>query len=292
MFGDRFNRSWQVAKESYAVLKANPSLAFFPVISGLATLIVSIPFIAALILTSIGEHHVSKNIYTPMHYLVTAAMYFANYFVIIFFNAALVACANENLQGRPTTMSFGMRAAVQRLPQIIGWAAIASTVGMILRLISERTGVVGSIVSSIVGLAWNVAVFFVVPVLVIDRESPLAAIKTSTGMIKQTWGERIILGIGVGTAMGILGLLVLIPIALAIGALVAGIWALGIFFFITAAMFILVLSVVGSAMTTIYQTALYLYCRTNMIPHGFQPSSLQGAFAPKPDSKVSSFLRR
>src|SRR5579862_9341998 len=98
MLGLRFQRSWQVACESFAVLRSNPSLVIFPILSGVATIIVSIPFLAILALPFMrGTFH--PHSWDPLHWAATAGMYFANYFVVIFFNSALVACANENLRG-------------------------------------------------------------------------------------------------------------------------------------------------------------------------------------------------
>ncbi len=283
MFGDRIARSIAIAKESYAVLKSNPCLGLFPVISGIFTLIASIPFVAALVLTSIGHHH--KEAFGPLHYGVTFGMYMVNMFIVIFFNSALVACANESLQGRPTTMAFGIRTAASRLPQILTWAFIASTVGMVLRMVSERAGAVGSIVSAIFGLAWNLIVFFVVPILVLEKVSPIEAIKTSGAMLKRTWGERIVLGVGISTVMALLALVVLLPIGLGIFFIVQGAYPVGIFCFVGAVVYGLTLAVAGSALGTIYQTALYLYCRDGIIPAGFQPASMQNAFRAKPERK-------
>ena len=53
-----------------------------------------------------------------------------------------------------------------------------------LRMISERSGNLGRIVTSLVGLAWNLATYLVVPVLVIEGVGPVEAIKRSAGLLK------------------------------------------------------------------------------------------------------------
>lgn len=269
-----------VAKQSFSVLRNNPSLCIFPILSGVAAILVSIPFVVVLAMTDF-KHSDQQHVFGVAHYATTAIMYFCNYFTIVFFNAGLVACANENLQGRPATVQFGMRAALARLPQILGWALLASTVGMVLRFIGERTGVVGSIVTSFIGLAWNIAVFFVVPCLVLDLENPFAAVKKSTVMIKQTWGERIILGIGVGSALGILFLIAMVPIFAAFFFAVSEIFSLAIVFGVIGLASILAVCIISSAITTIYQTALYIYCQSGTTPYAFQASNFQDAFQAK-----------
>jgi len=287
MLGDRFNRSWQVTKDSWQVLRANPALALFPVISGLGTLIVSVPFLIALAAISMGDrgHGIQHHTFSTLHYALSGAMYFCTYFVVIFFNSALVACAHESLQGRPTSIGSGIDAAIKRLPQILGWTLVASTVGIILRTIGQQTGIVGRIATAIIGIAWNIAVFFVVPCLVIDQENPFAALKSSTAMLKQTWGERIILGVGVGYAIGMLALLALIPLVAGIFLMSNNMVALGLLLLVMAVLYWIVVAVAGSAVTTIYQTALYLYSRHDTVPVGFNAEYMRSAFAPRPERK-------
>jgi hypothetical protein len=285
MFGDRLNRSWQIVKESYRVLVANPALLIFPVLSGIAVLIVSIPFFGIMAASGIASrhHHFSMQ---GVHYLVTALSYFANYLVIVFFNSALVACAHEALQGRKTTVGYGLQVAISRLPQIIGWAALAATVGTALRLIGERLGFVGTIVTGFLGVAWNIAVFFVVPELVIDKESPVSALKKSTAMLKDTWGERLVVGVGAGYSMIWVVLLGMIPVAAMIFFLSNNMLLLGAMAGIGLALYIVAVCVIFSAITTIFQTALYLYCRDGKAPIGFGEQSMQAAFAVKPQRKI------
>jgi hypothetical protein len=287
MVGNHFTRSLSVAKESYSVLKSNPSLAFFPAISGIAVCLASAPFVIAIFLTAQGSQHLhsATHAMNALQYFLSGALYFVDMFLVIFFNSALVACVNEVLQGRQATVGFGFKIALSRLPQIIGWSLIASTVGIVLRAIGKRSGIVGTIVISLIGLAWNLVVFFVVPVLVIEKVGPIAAIKTSGHMLKKTWGERIILGVGISTVLFVLGLGCLVPIGLAIGTFSVGIFPLAIFFVICAAMYLLVLATIGTALGNIYQTALYLYSRDGTVGAGFSSVNLQGAFQPKPERK-------
>lgn len=257
----------------------------FPILSGGATLAVSIPLITLMVMAFMaGEKN--KEVFGTVHYIAMGITYFVNYFVVIFFNSALVACAHDALQGRPTTPQDGIRAAARKLPQILLWSLIASTVGMILRKISEETGVIGSIISGLIGLVWNVAVFFVVPVLVIDNEKPIEAIKTSAGMIKQTWGERLILGVGLSLAIGAASLVLLIPFFGAIALAIAEMYVFAIVLVVFCVLMGIGIAIVGSAMTTIHQTALYVYCRSGESPAAFSPGLLQGAFAEKPAKKV------
>ncbi len=265
------------------MLRSNPSLSIFPVLAALFTIIASTPFVIAIAVSSgMQDKH---PVFGPLHYALTFGMYFLNYLIVIYFNSALVACAHASLQGQPTSLNYGMHQANQRLPQIVGWALIASTVGTILRAISERSGLVGAIVSGIVGLVWNVAVFFVLPLLVIEKKGPVVALKESAKMLKQTWGERIILGAGMGTVTVLFALVGLIPVSVGIACFIAGHPALGLAALGVAVLYWILLTVVVSSLSMIFQTALFMYCRTGQAPAGFSNESVQSAFREKPASK-------
>ena len=70
-------------------------------------------------------------------YLVAFAYYFCNYFVIVFFNAALISCALLQFHGETPTLGDGLRAAWSRLPQILAWALVSATVGMLLKAVEN-----------------------------------------------------------------------------------------------------------------------------------------------------------
>src|SRR5579864_593962 len=114
----RFSRSWALAKESYAVLKANPQLAIFPVISGIVSVIVAASFMIPLFLLGKAANHTQSP--SPAFYGVLFLFYIASYFVVIFFNSALVSCAYESLNGRPVTFKDGIANALRHLGPIFG----------------------------------------------------------------------------------------------------------------------------------------------------------------------------
>lgn len=274
---DRFTRSWVLMKESWAVLRKTPSLMAFPVISALFTILASAAFIVPywLLVGFKDVEQVRPSVEIPLAF----AFYFVTYFIVIFFNSGLVACAHQSLMGGNPTMGDGMHAAIKRMPAILGWTAIAATVGVILKIIGENLGVVGRIVEAVFGIAWSIVTYFVIPIVVIEKGSPVAAIGESAGMFKKTWGERLIGAGGMGLAMLVLffapipfmvlvaftGMSVLIvPVAI-----LMGLWWIG-------------LMVVGTAMQGIYQTALYVYASTGDTPSGFEQTDFSAAFRSKP----------
>src|SRR5690606_12092796 len=137
-------------------------------------------------------------------YLFGFLFYLCQYFVIFFFNTALVGAAMIRLEGGDPTVSDGLRIARERMGAILGYAAIAATVGLVLRALEERAGFLGRIVIGLIGLAWTLATFLVVPVLVSQNVGPVEALKESVRLLKRSWGENLAGNVGIGLAFGLI----------------------------------------------------------------------------------------
>src|SRR5260370_28829633 len=119
-------------------------------------------------------------------------LYVVNYFVIVFFNVDLVGVANSRLMGGTWTFRDGIELAWERKGTILQWALVAATVGVILRTVEERMGLIGRIIMRIIGIAWTLACYFVVPVLAFEVLTPIEAVKRSSTLFRDTWGEKVI----------------------------------------------------------------------------------------------------
>jgi Family of unknown function (DUF6159) len=281
---DRLSRSWGLVKASASVLSQDKKLLLFPLISmGALVLVVAsfaLPVFGLGLLDGIsrGENQgISAGLYA-----VGFLFYFSQYFVIFFFNAALVGAAMIRLDGGHPTFGDGMRVATSKIGAIAGYALIAATVGMILRAIQERVGFIGRIVVGLLGASWTVATYLVVPVLVARDVGPIDAVKESTALLRKTWGENVIGQVGLVAAFGFIflgvvacGMLLVAAslfthsIPLVVVALVATVLAVGI------------TGLVQSALTGIYAAALYRYATTGESTQGFDAGALKVAFAPK-----------
>ncbi len=135
----RTGRTWELTKQSFKVLKADKRLLLFPVLSAIAVLVVSVSYAIPVFLTG-GMNVQRGQPATNTEYLLLFGFYFVNYFVIVFFNSALVYCASICLAGGHATVSDGLKASWERLGTIFLWALVAATVGMILRMIEDRLG--------------------------------------------------------------------------------------------------------------------------------------------------------
>jgi Family of unknown function (DUF6159) len=216
-----FSRSWELVKASWAVLRSDKELIVFPIVSMIGMVIVSIAFLVPAVMAGLFDSATRHGNNGVASAIVGFLFYVVIYTVIFYANSALVGAAMIRLRGGDPTLRDGFRIASERAAAILGYAVIAATVGMILNALSRRAGIIGQIVISFIGFAWNVATFLVVPVLVVKKLSPLDAIKRSAALLKSTWGEQLVGNFSLGMVFGLLmlGVIVVIGVPLiAIGA--------------------------------------------------------------------------
>ena len=284
---ERVGNGWQLAQQSWRVLKLDKELLLFPLISGIACVFVMASFAVPLWMSGYvgevtdGNEEGVSQMHQIIGYVVLFAYYFANYFVIVFFNSALIACAIIRFKGGNPTLMDGFSAACSRLPQIIGWALVAATVGLILRTIESRSEKVGAIIASVLGMGWSAVTYFVVPVIVVESVGPIEAAKRSFQVLKKTWGEALVANFGIGIVVFLASLAGIIPIVGGVFALGAGMTALGIAAIVLGAVALLTVSLISSAMNSIIIGALYLYAAEGTVPEQFDDDLFKQAFAHK-----------
>ncbi len=232
-----------------------------------------------------GGEHAGQDFQQRMSvggYLLLFAFYLVQYTVIIFFQTALTGVALMHLRGEPTSVSAGFALARSRLPHILGYALIAATVGLLLRMLQERLGLIGRLVVGFLGLAWTVATFLVVPLLASENVGPVDAVKRSAQLLKRSWGENLIGNGGIGVVFGVLMLLAVLLAAGLVGGAVAlhSIPALVLACVVVVLGFIL-LGLVQSSLQGIYAAALYRYAEAGEASAGFDQALLQQAFRTK-----------
>lgn len=240
-----------------------------PVISGAASLIVAASFLIPIIaagVTDLGGAALAMML----------ILYFVLAYITIFFNAALISAANERLEGGDPTVGSAIRGAARRAGKILPWALLSAVVSVILRAIEERVGLVGKIVIAIVGMAWTVVTFLVLPIIVVEGASAGKALKKSGRLVRNTWGENLAGHIG----LGIVGFLLFIPAVVLVVAGIAsagspvGGLAIGV-----GVLWGILVVIVMTALTGIYQTALYHFAVAGDVPSSyFDTGAMQSAF--------------
>lgn len=273
----RFSRGFQLFKETFGILKKDRQLLLFPVISGVVTLLVVATFFLSLFFSGIISD-VDASASSPLVYVLVFAFYVVSYFVVIYFNTALVSCALMRLDGKDPTFMDGIHAASARIGKIFSWTLVAATVGLILQLIrGDGDNLLVSLVSALLGAAWSLATFFVIPVIVVNDLGGFAAIERSWNLFKSTWGETFIGSASLG--------LILIPALLLFLAgviiIVMGLFEVGLLIVVVGLFLMVISAILYGALQGIFVAIMYRYATTGDVPDAIDRSLVEGAFVPK-----------
>jgi len=265
------SRGFRLAKASWGVVRDDRELLILPIISFVCSLVVVAGFALGIVGVGIPKQGQSVK---PGVYVLGFLMYVALAFVSIYFNAAVIGTAMKRLKGEPATIKDGLALARRHIGTIFVWAVVTATVGMILRTLQEGSGLVGRILLGIIGIAWTVLTFFVVPVLLYEDLGVGAAIKRSGSIFRQRWGEQFIGNATIGIAI----FLIAIPIVLVGGLIAAAAPIVGIPFLVIA---IGALMAIGAACTGVFNAALYRYATTGESSGAFSEEDMAGSFRPR-----------
>lgn len=269
-------RSIELAKQSLEVVRKDREILLFPVLSGIACILFVGVLIIPLFITGIFMGGSLDNpiiVYGGLFvfYLVTS-------FIVVFFNTALVTCAHIRLTGGDPTFRDGITSAYRHMGKIFLWAVISATVGVILSLIRDQNNIIGQIISSLIGMAWSLLTYFVIPVMILENLGITDSIKESASLFRKTWGESIIGPGSISLIFVLIALAVLIPLFLIFmsgngSAIIAGV--------AVYLLFVVILAIVASALQGVFNTALYLYAKNGVVPSAFSQELVENTFVPK-----------
>jgi hypothetical protein len=276
----RFERSWDLASACMGLLREDKSLLIFPLLSSIAMLLIVASFAVPLypLVTTMSRQGYMHTL-DSLAYIGLFVFYWIQFTIVTFFNTALVEVAMDRLDGGNATTADGLSRAWARFPAIVAYAAIAASVGTVLRLIGERFGFIGKIVIGMIGLVWTVATALVVPVLAAEDVGPLEAVQRSVELIKKSWGEEVIGSTGIALAFFV----VIAALALCGGLLFLAAISVHSTTFAVLVLAILVVSLCIAALAQatlsgLYSASLYRYAAGESRTGDIDPALLQAAF--------------
>ncbi len=270
----KFAASKRIVIESWNILKHDREIMWFPVMSSILSFVIALVFAGIVFFTTAGS--VSGGV---AYYVIAFVYYLIMFFILNFFQAGVMIISHARFNGQDLGFKDGINGALSNSGKIFVWSLISATVGIILRIISDKSKIIGKIVAALLGAAWNIFTYFSLPSLIIGQKSIQDSFKESAAIIRKTWGEAIIVNFGVGLFFGII-----IFAAIIIGALLAVLSHnpfIALAVFVLVFLFIIAISIISSTLSIIFKLALYEYARTGVVPQGFSPEIVTNAIVRK-----------
>ena len=277
---ERFRNGFRLVQASWNVLKADRELLLLPILSFLssAALLALVFFgLFANDLTVLRDNG-PMTTPTPFEWIVLGLAAYALSFITIFFNVALVCAADDRMTGGDPTVGSALSDAWRHAAAIAPWALVSVIVSLALRAIQDRAGILGRIAAGLLGLAWALITYLILPVLVLEGLTVREAIARSKDLFVRTWGEAVSGEIGMSMVTFVAMLLALPPLLLIGGG---GQPALIVVAVVLGLAWVLVVAVAMGALNIVFRVALYRYAADGEAPDGFEDIDLGNVFPPK-----------
>lgn len=277
---ERIRNGLGLLRASWAVVRADRELLLLPVMSGLASLGVFALIFLGVFGDQLGVVRDGGALTspTPFEWMLIALGTYALSYIAIFFNVAIVCAADERMSGGDPTLRSALADARQHARAIAPWALISVVVSTVLKSIEDRGGIAGKIIAGVLGLAWALITYLVLPVLVLEGVGVREAIARSKDLFVRTWGESVSGQIGL-SLVGFLAVLPVIPVLLLVAG--GGQPELIIAAIVIGVAWCLLVAVLMSALTNVFRVALYRFALDGEPPAGFENVDFASVFPPK-----------
>ena len=275
----RLARTQAIMSAAWQIIKEDKQLLLLPIASSLCLMALTATIVVPAAVGSLTGVPAPEELrqLASLPYVGLFLFYVSAYAIGIYFNAALACCVLRKLEGKSSSIMDGLRDATACLPQILGWAVVATTVGLLLKMVERRSGFIGRLIVKVVGVAWSVATFLVVPILVAEKKWPLDAVRESVQLLRKTWGDNLLAGLG----FGLLYFLWAIPglFAFLVGfGMIASHPMIALIIMVLAILYFPLLGLVLSTMSTIFDVVLYRFAQHGALASGFSRDLLETSF--------------
>ncbi len=274
---ENITSGWKLGSALRKLIFKDKRLLVFPAVAGLVIIFETIAIFTSMFIFGNGGS-LDFILGLLVYYVV---VYFTSSYILV---AMLMAFRSFGAE-TPVGFSEAFSKASGYVVEIFEWAVFESIVTMIIRVIEQRLGYIGSAIFGLAAsMAISVATAFAIPVIVDKKTGPVATLKESTNFIVKNFG----------TTFG--GLIYsemysLIFIVAGIVVLLAGIFALGAYAALGTVMAVagIVLMVfgvmVGYLVSNVYRFVLYDYMNGGKLPDGISDDIVKASVSNTPQVK-------
>src|SRR2546430_3314593 len=107
---NKIKNGWKISVNSFKILKANQELIVFPILSGVSIILIMASFFTAIFASSGWDFFrtdLAEN--KNLGYTVMFLFYVINYFIVVFFNMALIHCTHLYFKGEEVSVRKGLQ---------------------------------------------------------------------------------------------------------------------------------------------------------------------------------------
>lgn len=280
MIVERFKNGLRLLQASWNVLRQDREMLVLPILSALSSVALLVVVFFGMFADDLQVLRDGGELAPPTagQWIVLGLVSYLLTFITIFFNVAQVCAADDRMTGGDPSIGSALSDATKHLTAIAPWALVSMVVSMVLRAIEERGGWIGKIVAGMLGLAWALITYLVLPILVIEGIGVREAITRSKELFVKTWGETVSGELGM-SLVAFVAVLVPLPFLLLIGGggqpvMVGTAIALGV-------AWLLVVATVLGALNMVFRVALYRFASDGAAPEGFDHLDFAQMFPPK-----------
>ncbi len=274
----RMKQGWELTKKAWSVVRRHPRLARLPLTGGILAVVVALVLAGPGVLLANADQDAT----TYVGYLLIALGSYLASFIVIYYNVILAAAANDALEGREPDVAAARQIAKNRIPTIAGWALVSALVSVALNVLRDRGGIAGQIAASLGAALWGLVTFLVIPVVALEGIGPIDAIKRSSSLVKNRWGQQVtgnfVIG-GIATLVSIVGV---VGVVGGVALMVTGsTWAvLGGALVVVGLVVAVAGAVFGGATRGVFGVALYHFVAEDRAVGPFTAAELASAATP------------
>ena len=265
----RVHRAFKLAAVSWRVIFAEPAI-----LAVLAVGLVGMVVLSGGLFLLLFQRFPTAGDFQFPNYLVALPVLWLGSIVTTYCNVVVSVMADRRLRGDDPTVAEGMSVATAKLDRILSWTMVSIAVGLLLQVIAERFRLAGAIAARLLGLGWNLATMFVIPVIALEDRPVKDSIRRSASIFKSKWGESVVARGTIGLAVMfaavpamfivLLNAAISVPLAVASGIVLFG-----------------GLALISGALDTVVDVALYRYAVDGTVLGAFTAEDLDGTFQPK-----------
>jgi len=285
----RFRLSMLLLKETFKVFRSEPMLVRYVVTSSFFCFLVFVFFAIISLLTktilfaSPNDYTSSNSHLSLFSYIGIFVYYLITFYVINFYGAGLAANVLDLCSGKKLSYSDYMKKARSKSINIFVYSLIEATVGILLRLIADKSSFTSKLLTQLLGGVWSIATLFTIPIMISTERGPIDSVKDSAKLMIHTWGENLIARGSLSLAITFLFVLPVTFLFIGIAVLLAILfhWTglfIGVFLLITV---LFICALLTNTAKSILNTVMYFYASNNKIPLGFDEIALKNMFTTK-----------